>query len=55
MIKSGGWNRIRSSDEHTKYARIMIDFPTELDELFSIDVAKMRVKIPLEIRDIVKK
>ncbi|MDD4127565.1 MAG: ATP-binding protein [Methanomicrobium sp.] len=55
MIQSGGWNRIRASDEHTKYARIMIDFPPELDEMFSIDVAKMRAKIPLEVRDKVKK
>ncbi|WOF16782.1 ATP-binding protein [Methanoplanus sp. FWC-SCC4] len=55
MIQSGGWNRIRASDEHTKYARVMIDFPPELDEMFSIDVAKMRAKIPLQIRDLVKK
>jgi hypothetical protein len=37
-------------DEHSKLARIAIDVPPELDHLFQINVAKMRVVLPEEIR-----
>jgi hypothetical protein len=46
MIQSGGWNRIRTLDEHAKLARIAINLPSGHEELFGINVAKMSVVIP---------
>ena len=51
MIQSGGWNRIRTPDEHTKLARIALDFTSGADAAFGINVAKMRVLLPGEIRN----
>lgn len=51
MIQSGGWSRIRTMDEHTKLARISMSFSPLLDDAFKIDVVKMRVQIPSEIKD----
>jgi hypothetical protein len=50
MIQSGGWNRLRTTDEHSKLARIAVDVPRELEGLFQINVAKMRVALPDEVR-----
>jgi len=41
-------------DEHTKLARAAIDFMPELDELFRINVAKMRVSLPPEIKPLIE-
>ena len=46
MIQSGGWNRIRTMDEHAKLARIAIDLPPGHEDLFGINVAKMSIVIP---------
>jgi hypothetical protein len=46
LIQSGGWNRIRTLDEHAKLARIAIDLPLGREELFGINVAKMSIVIP---------
>lgn len=50
MIQSGGWNRLRTPDEHTKLARIAVDIPRAADTAFELNVSKMRVIIPAEIR-----
>lgn len=50
LVQGGGWCGLRAQDEHTKLARVAIDFDTELDELFQINVAKMRVVLPAELR-----
>jgi hypothetical protein len=50
LIQSGGWNRLRTMDEHSKLARIAIDVPPQADHLFQINVAKMRVVLPDQIR-----
>jgi hypothetical protein len=50
MIQSGGWNRLRTPDEHTKLARIAVDIPRSSDHAFGINVSKMRVIIPNEVR-----
>jgi len=50
LIQSGGWNRIRTPDEHTKLARIAIDFPRAADSAFELNVAKMQVRVPDELR-----
>lgn len=46
LIQSGGWNRIRTLDEHAKLARIAIDLPVGHEDLFGINVAKMSIIIP---------
>jgi len=51
MIQSGGWSRLRTPDEHTKLARIGLSFSPVLDEAFKINVSKMRVYLPAQIRD----
>ena len=51
MIQSGGWCRLRASDEHTKLARVALSFSPILDEAFKINVAKMQVQLPTNIRD----
>lgn len=50
MIQSGGWNRLRTFDEHTKLARIAVDIPPAADSAFEINVSKMRMTIPAELR-----
>lgn len=50
LVQSGGWAGIRAIDEHTKLARASLDFSPNLDELFRINVAKMRVILPAEVR-----
>jgi len=50
LVQFGGWNGIRSIDEHTKLARAALDFDTDLDEAFQINVAKMRVLPPPSLK-----
>lgn len=50
LVQWGGWAGIRTPDEHTKFARVSLDFDTDLDEAFNINVAKMRVSIPGELK-----
>ncbi len=54
LIQAGGWNRLRTLDEHAKLARIAVDLPAGGEERFSVDVAKMRVRIPEELREELK-
>lgn len=55
LVQSGGWSGIRAADEHTKFARASLDFRTDLDSTFRINVAKMRVLIPAEIRTLLER
>jgi hypothetical protein len=50
MIQAGGWNRLRTLDEHAKLARIALDLPVGEEERFAVDVAKMRVTLPEDLR-----
>lgn len=54
MIQSGGWSHMRTIDEHTKLSRIGIFFGPELDSAFGINVAKMRVSLPSELRSLIE-
>jgi hypothetical protein len=54
MIQSGGWSNLRAPDEHIKLARVAISFAPALDEAFKINVAKMRVQMPMAIREQVR-
>jgi len=55
MIQSGGWSGLRTKDEHIKLARIGIRFSKELDDAFKINVAKMRVQLPQQLKDKIEK
>lgn len=50
LIQSGGWNRLRTLDEHAKLARIAIDIPPGADAAFRINVSKMTVGLPEGLR-----
>jgi Histidine kinase-, DNA gyrase B-, and HSP90-like ATPase len=50
LIQSGGWNRLRTMDEHSKLARISIDIPPGADEAFRTNIAKMSVGLPDDLR-----
>jgi hypothetical protein len=50
MIQSGGWNRLRTTDEHSKLARIALDIPPAADAAFRTNVSKMAVTLPAELR-----
>jgi hypothetical protein len=54
MIQTGGWCRMRTPDEHTKLARAALDFHPDLDSAFEINVAKIRVTLPPELREQLK-
>ena len=55
LVQHGGWSGIRGIDEHTKLARAAIDFDTDLDEAFQINVAKMRVALPPTLRQMLER
>lgn len=55
LIQSGGWSGLRTIDEHTKLARVALRFSSKLDEEFKINVAKMRVQLPADLRDDIEK
>jgi hypothetical protein len=55
LIQHGGWCGIRAADEHTKFARASLDFQTDLDSLFQINVAKMRALLPGEVRTMLER
>lgn len=55
LIQQGGWCGIRAADEHTKFARASVDFQTDLDSLLQINVAKMRVLLPPEVRTLLER
>ena len=50
IIQAGGWCGLRTSDEHTKLARIAMFIPSQLDELFQVNVAKKHLTLPRELR-----
>lgn len=55
LVQWGSWNGIRGIDEHTKLARAALHFDTDLDSVFNINVAKMRVTIPPQIRQMLER
>jgi hypothetical protein len=50
LVQWGGWAGMRSMDEHMKLARAALDFGTDLDVAFNINVAKMRAAVPPQLR-----
>ncbi|MEV4277693.1 ATP-binding protein [Actinoplanes xinjiangensis] len=54
LVQWGGWAGIRGIDEHTKLARAALEFDTDLDGAFNINVAKMRVTLPAQVRQLLE-
>jgi hypothetical protein len=54
LVQWGGWGGIRGIDEHTKLARAALEFDTDLDTAFNINVAKMRVSLPPQLRQMLE-
>lgn len=54
LLQAGSWSNLRATDEHTKLLRVAVHFTRDLDRSFSINVTKMRARIPTEIRDQVR-
>lgn len=50
LIQPGGWNRMRTIEEHNKLARIALDFFPDLDAAFSINIMKASVQLPEDLR-----
>jgi hypothetical protein len=55
LVQWGGWAGVRSIDEHTKLARVSLEFDTDLDDAFNINVAKMRVTVPSQLRHMIER
>ena len=51
LIQWGGWSRMRTADEHSKLARIALNFSPDLDSVFGINISKAIVKLPADLRD----
>ena len=50
LMAWGDWFRLAPKGEATKLARVQIDFPTSMDELWTIDIKKSRASPPYEVR-----
>ncbi|WP_007024509.1 ATP-binding protein [Saccharomonospora iraqiensis] len=55
LVQWGGWAGVRAIDEHTKLARASLDFDTDLDSAFNINVAKMKVSLPPDLRKMLER
>jgi hypothetical protein len=55
LVQWSGWAGIRAIDEHTKLARAALDFDTDLDTAFNINVAKVRVSVPPQLRQMLER
>jgi len=51
LMAWGDWFRLVPKGEATKLARVQIDFPTELDESWTIDIKKSRAFPPPAVRE----
>lgn len=54
LIRWGGWLRLRASDEHSKLARVALDFTSDLDPIFQVDVAKSSIVLPQSVKELFK-
>ena len=51
LIAWGDWFRLVPKGEATKLARVQIDFPSSIDESWTIDIKKSRAKPPHAVRE----
>lgn len=54
LMAWGDWFRLIPKGENTKLARVQIDFPSKLDEFWTIDIKKSRACPPHQVRDRLK-
>lgn len=54
LISWGNWMRMGIRSELNKLARIMVDIPSSLDEVWMLDVKKSSARIPDKIKDQIK-
>ena len=50
LMAWGDWFRLIPKGEATKLARVQIDFPNSLDEIWTIDIKKSRARPPAPVR-----
>ncbi|RYF54756.1 MAG: ATP-binding protein [Comamonadaceae bacterium] len=56
LIQWGGWHGIwMTSDEKTKLARVVVDFGSELDDHFKVNISKQSVELSHQLLEEVKK
>lgn len=55
LVQWGGWAGLRAVDEHTKLARCALDFGPDLDHVFNINVAKVRVTLPAALKPLLER
>ena len=55
LMAWGDWFRLIPKGENTKLARVQIDFPTRLDESWTIDIKKSRANPLLQVRNRLKR
>jgi hypothetical protein len=46
LIQYGGWNNMRTPDEHTKFARVALYFTSDADMALDLDVRKSSIDLP---------
>lgn len=51
LLQSGGWCGLRTSDEHSKLARVLVEIPPGFDDLFKVNISKMKINFPRQIRE----
>jgi len=51
LMAWGDWFRLIPKGESTKLARVRIDFPNKLDELWTIDIKKSRAYPPMQVKE----
>ncbi len=51
LMAWGDWFRLIPKGEATKLARVQIDFPNSLDEMWTIDIKKSRARPPVPVKD----
>jgi hypothetical protein len=55
LIRWGGWHQMwATTDEKTKLARVVVDFGTDLDKPFGINISKQIVHLPKYLQDVIK-
>jgi hypothetical protein len=56
LIQWGGWHGIwMTSDEKTKLARVVVDFGSELDDHFKVNISKQSVELSHQLLEEIKK
>lgn len=55
LTPKGGWLGLIRSGNHSKLARVTIDFPNNADSSWSLDIKKTSATIPYEFREEIKK